>query len=91
MRPRRLGARSRVAIDSEERSIRRTHVAELGGEHDPLAAALNGAPDQFLVLANPVHVRRVEERHTELEGAVDGGDGLVLIGIAVELRHPHAA
>src|SRR6185437_2721525 len=38
-----------------------------------------------------VHVGGVQEGDAEVEGAVDGVDAGLLIGGAVELRHPHAA
>ena len=49
------------------------------------------AADELLVVAVPVRVGGVEHRHAELEGAVDGGDRLRLVGCAVELGHAHAA
>ena len=55
---------------------------------------LEGAREQLLVRVGPVHLGRVEERHAELDGAVDGGDGLALIALlggAVGLAHPHQA
>ena len=48
------------------------HVAEFGGEHDLLALALDGAADQRLVAADPVHVGGVEKRDPEIEGDADG-------------------
>ena len=39
----------RVATDAEEFAVRAPHVAELGGEHDPLAMAGEGLRNQLLV------------------------------------------
>ena len=47
--------------------------------------------DQLLVGERAVHVGGVEEGHAEVEGPVDGVDARLLVGGAVELRHPHAA
>src|SRR5215207_1465090 len=33
------------AVDAQKRAVRGAHVAELGGEHDLVAAVPNGAPD----------------------------------------------
>jgi hypothetical protein len=67
------------------------HDGELRGQEDRLAAAGDGAPDQLLVLAEAVHVGRVEERDAQLQRAVDGTDGFGVVGGAVELGHAHAA
>ena len=67
-------------------------VAELGGQHDLIAPVGDGAADQPLVVGRAVDVGRVEEGDAELEGSMDGGDRLVLVGRAVgEVRHAHAA
>src|SRR5207247_1414942 len=42
----------------------------------------------------PVHLGRVKERHSQLDGSVDGGDGLALVALlrgAVSKAHPHTA
>ena len=49
------------------------------------------APDQLLVGVRAVDVGRVEQGDAEVERAVDGGDRLVVVARAVELRHAHAA
>ena len=67
------------------------HVAELGGEHDLVAAVGDRAADEPLVGERAVHVGGVEEGDAELERAVDRRDRLALVGRSVELRHPHAA
>ena len=67
------------------------HDPELGGDDHGLAAIADGAPDELLVGEGAIDVGRVEERHTEVDRPVDGGDALGLVGRAVELRHAHAA
>ena len=78
-------------IDAEELAGRVTDVAELRGQHDLAAPVANGLPDQRLVGAQAIHVRRVQEVHPQVEGAVDRGQCLRLVAWAVELRHAHAA
>ena len=67
------------------------HDAELGGDDGHVASARQRLAHEDLVREGPVHVGRVEEGHAELEGAVDRGDGLVVVRLPVEVRHPHAA
>src|SRR6185503_16303384 len=66
-------------------------LAELGGDQVVLAPALDGAPDQFLVLAVAVHVRAVEEIHADFGGAVQRGNGLFLAAGQIETGQHHAA
>src|SRR3954465_8458927 len=46
------------------------------------APSRDRATDQLLVGVGPVHVAGVEQRHAELERAVDGGDRLVVVAAA---------
>src|SRR5947207_4340690 len=64
---------------------------ELRCDHDFPPAAGDRAPDQVLVGEGTVHLGRVEERDPEIERAVDRGDRLGLVGLAVGLAHAHAA
>ena len=64
---------------------------ELGGELHLVAAAVDGAAHELLVVARPVHVGGVEEGHAQVERATDRRGRLVLVGGSVELGHPHAA
>ena len=66
----------RPAVDAQERAVRAAHVAELGGEHAPVPAAAQRAPDQPLVGERPVDVGRVDEVDPELDRAMDGRDRL---------------
>ena len=65
--------------------------AELGGQHHLVPAAGDRLADQPLVGERAVHVGGVEEGDAEVQGAVDGPFGLLLVAGAVELAHPHAA
>jgi hypothetical protein len=68
------------------------HDAELGREHHLVAAIGDSTPDQSLVGFGPIDVGGVEHRHAQVERAVDGGDGLVVVvAHAVGLAHTHAA
>src|SRR5205807_1259815 len=67
------------------------HDAELGGQHDLVALALDGAADELLVGVGPIHVGRVEERDAQFDSPVDGDEGFVAVAGAVELAHAHAA
>ena len=65
--------------------------AELRGDDDVLPPSREGLSQELLVAVGPVRLGRVEERDAEVERAVDRGDRLVLVGIAVGLAHSHAA
>ena len=65
--------------------------AELGRQHDLVAAAGDRAADELLVGVRAVDVGGVEEGHAEVERAVDRGDRLGVVAAAVELGHAHAA
>jgi hypothetical protein len=79
------------AVHAEEIFLRVAHVAELGRPHDRGPAAFERAANQPLVLADAIHVRRVENRHAQVERAVEGGDGFLVITRTVKFRHAHAA
>jgi len=76
-------------VDADSGAIGGALVAELGGEHDLIAASGNRPAHQFLVGERSVHVSRVEEVHSQIEGSVDGGDRLRLVQGPVELAHTH--
>ena len=65
--------------------------AELGCEHDLVAAVLDGPADQLLVVVGPVDLGGVEESDAEVECAVDRTDGLGFVGDAVRAGHAHGA
>jgi hypothetical protein len=64
--------------------------AELGGDDDLVADGLESFTDQFLVDERSVHLGRVEEGDTAVDGRPDQGDVGVAIGAgAVALAHAH--
>src|ERR1044072_4262477 len=68
--------------------------AELGRDHDSVAPASERAGQQLLVGVGTIRFGRIEERHAQLDGAVNGGDGLAVVaflGRAIGEAHPHAA
>ena len=81
----------RTSVDAQERAVLAADVAELGGQHHLIAAIRDRLADQPLVGERPVHVRRVQQRDAQVQGAVDGRRGLGLVRGAVELGHAHAA
>ncbi len=80
-----------TAANSQEFSIGRPLIAELGGEHHLLAAASNRLAYQRLILTDSVHVRGVQEAHSPIERQLNGGDGFCVVGFAIKLRHAHAS
>ena len=64
---------------------------ELAGELQLVAASLDRAAQELLVVPRPVHVGGVEEGHADVERAADRRGRLVLVRGSVELGHPHAA
>ena len=87
----------RAAVQPRDPAVRVELEAELGGDDDPVASALElleGARQQFLVLVRPVCLGGVEEGAPQLDGPMDGGDGLALVALlrgAVRVAHPHQA
>ena len=80
-----------LAADDAVRVAGRPVDAELRGQLHLVAPVCDAAADQHLVVAGAVDVGGVDERHAEVERAVDGRDRLVPVGGAVPLAHPHAA
>src|SRR4051794_16068944 len=79
------GARLLPVLDAE---------AELRGEGHLVAPPLERPAQQLLVGVGAVDLRRVEEGASELDGAVEGGDGFALVAFlrgAVRRAHAHAA
>ena len=56
-----------------------------------MAATCQGPPDERLVVAVAVGVGRVDEVDAQVEGVVQRGDRLGLVGGAVGAGHPPAA
>ena len=66
---------------------------EFGGQYHVVAAVLECPADEFLVDVGAVDLGGVDEVHPEVEGAVDGADGFVVVGAGsgVAVRHAHCA
>src|SRR5215207_6295161 len=79
-----------LTAHAAEAHVLAAHVAEIGGEHDLVAPALDGPADELLVGEGAVHVGRVEEGYAELYRPMNGGRRLVFVAVAVELAHAHA-
>jgi hypothetical protein len=84
-------AETGVQAVEKYKQLRPDLPAELGGDDHPIAPPLQRAAEELLVRERSVHLGGVEERYSELDGALDGGYGLPFIGGAVGLAHPHAA
>jgi hypothetical protein len=82
----------RAAVETALRAPGVGDETELRGEHDLVPAVLDGPADELLVVVRAVDLGGVEEGDTEVEGPVDGADGLRLIGDgAVAPGHSHGA
>jgi hypothetical protein len=88
---RRVDRRQRVPRTAVDLAWTVEPEAELGRQHDLVAAAGERPADELLVGAVAVDVGGVEERAAALDRGVHGGDRLRLVGTAVRVRHPHAA
>jgi len=64
---------------------------DLAGQHHLVASAGDRPTDQFLVVAGAVAHRGVQQGDADLDRAVHGGDGLLVVGRAIGLGHAHAA
>jgi len=67
------------------------HDAELGGQHHLAAAALNGAAHEFLIQVRAVNIRRIEQRYSQVQRAMNRGNGFAVVARSVEFRHAHAS
>ncbi len=82
----------RFAIDSAILRISGiTDDAELRSQHNLVTFALNCAPHQFFIFIRAINVGCVEKSNSQIESAVNRGDGFVVVASAVKLRHTHAA
>ena len=77
------------SVDPAHQRIIRARDAELGRQHDLVAPARQRLAHQFLIGEGAVHVRGVDKIDALVYGAMDSGDGLAVVALAVELRHPH--
>lgn len=85
-----------VAADPLRTSIEAYSVfvaddAELGGERDLVPMVRKRPGQQALVVPGSVALSCVPEGHAEFDGPVQGGEGFMVVGLAVTLRHAHAS
>ncbi len=78
-------------VVADERAVVGELDAGFGGDDGLLAAAGEGLAEQLLVDERAVALGGVQQGHAQFQGAVDGGEGLGLVGAAVEGAHAHAA
>jgi len=78
------------AVDAV-RAARVLRLAELGGEHDPVAPALDGATDHLLVMAPAIHVRGIEVVDALVDRVPDQCLGGRVVGLPIDARQRHAA
>lgn len=64
----------RIAPDAKEFAVGVANVAELGGEHNPVAPIGDRFSDERFVSPHAVHVGRVEEVAARVQEAVDDAD-----------------
>src|SRR5690606_21400361 len=82
-RTRGVGARARLRVPR----VVPDGEAGLGGEHDVVAAALEGLADDLLRLAAGVDVGRVDEVDPGVERPVDDLDRVLVVGVAERAEH----
>src|SRR5207237_2814025 len=78
----------RAAIEANDLPIVEPE-AELGGDDHLIALALESASEKLLVVPDAVGLGGVEERHPQLDGALDGSERFRIVAGAVRLAHPN--
>src|SRR5690606_35170847 len=82
----------RAAVDAARARVGGVEPdAELGGQEDPVALALQEPAEQFLVGMRAVDVGGVEQGHAPFQRALQGGARLGGVAAAVGEAHAHAA
>ena len=80
-------------------SVDATHVgvglaakdAKFRGQKNFIAQTTNRSANQNFVVAVPVNIRGIKEGDAQFDGAVNCGDRLCIIALAVKFGHAHAA
>src|SRR5436309_651593 len=75
----------RAAVHAHKGPVRFADVAEPGGQDDAVASVRDCLADEPFVGARDLDSGRVEEGDTEVDRAMDGGDRLGVIAVAVEV------
>jgi hypothetical protein len=81
------------AVDHPPLRPRMRDESELRGYLHLVAAALDGPADDLFAVEGPVDLGGVDVGHAEIQGAVDGADGLVVVEAAagrVRAGHSHS-
>src|SRR5262245_21808975 len=81
----------RAAVETARLAAGVRDEAELRGEHDLVAAALDGPADELLVVEGTVGLGGGQQGDAEFQGPVDRTDGLRLVGSPVGPGHGHRA
>ena len=66
-------------------------VAELGRQDHFGAAPLDGLADEFLVMAGPIGVRRIEQRYAPIQRLANKGNSFRVVACAINAGQRHAA
>src|SRR5215467_9491094 len=80
-----------LAVDAAALPAGSADVAELAGNEELVALALDRLGDQLLVDAGRIGVRRVEHGDAEVDAAMDGRDRFYVVGNAIVGAHAGAA
>jgi hypothetical protein len=83
--------RGGTRVDADECAVGRTHSAELDRQQRLVAASLERALDQQLVVAGAVEIAGIEQRDAGVERGVNRRDALPFVGGSVHAGHSHAA
>ena len=87
-----VGDRLRARVDAAEAAVGAAQRAELDADQRLAALARRQrVADQQLVVAHPVEVAGVEQRHAGVERGMDRRDALGVLDGRVGARHAHAA
>src|SRR4029077_12005901 len=81
----------RLAVDAAALTARPADVAELAGNEELVALALDRLANQLLVDPGRIGIGGVEHGDAEVDATVNGGDALDVVGHAVICAHAGAA
>jgi hypothetical protein len=56
-----------------------------------VAPVFDGDVHRSLMDERTIHIRGMDEIHALVDGALDGGNGFLVVALAIELRHPHTS
>src|ERR687891_247438 len=70
--------------------VGRPRAARLRVNNDPLAPPFQRLGDQLMIVAVAIACRGVDKINSQIERAVQGCDGFVVVGGSIGARHTHA-